>query len=213
MIRINLLPIRKEQQRESSRRQLILFAVIIALECVALYPLFATKDSELGEVQTEIQAKQAQIAKLKIEAQDVEKLTTEKNQLEAQLAVLDKLEAGRSGPVRILDNLQKILSSPRNDLERLEFEKRGWNPRWDPTRLWLNDFSEAKGGFELSGGARTADDVAEFLQRLSSSVYFDEVRLLSSEEASTKDFLYTKFGVEGQVSYTVSKDIEQGEKG
>jgi len=213
MIRINLLPIRKEQQRESSRRQLILFAVVIALEVVALYPLYASKDGELSDINTEIVAKKAQVAKLKVEATAVGKLTLERDQLSAQLAVLDSLEAGRSGPVRILDNIQKILSSPRNDLERLEFEKRGWNPRWDPSRLWFNEFQEATGAFSLSGGARTADDVAEFLQRLSSSVYFSKVRLLHSQEASSTDFVYTKFEVQGEVSYTTASGVNQGEKG
>lgn len=121
---------------------------------------------------------------------------------------------GRSGPVRILDEIQKILSSPSNDLERLEFEKRGWNPRWDNGRLWFNDFSERKGSFQLSGGARTADDVAEFLQRLSSSIYFSDIRLIRSQEtkAVKGKSPHTTFKVKGKVSYSVGL-ASKGEKG
>ena len=60
------------------------------------------------------------------------------------------------------------------------------------------------GGFKLSGGAVNADDVAEFLQRLSSANYFENVEL---DVVSADDDLptrvagaYTRGGWEGLVA-------------
>jgi Tfp pilus assembly protein PilN len=102
-----------------------------------------------------------------------------------------------------LDEIQLILSKPRNDLDRLTYDKRGWNAQWESERLWFNDMSENKGVFSLSGGARSSDDVAEFLQRLSTSLFFEDVRLLSVDQQEDKaaKFSFVRFEIKGKITY------------
>lgn len=203
MIRINLLPIKKQQQKETSRRLLILFAVAIIAEILILLPFYLSKSEDVDRAKAENARIQQSINDLSTRVQATETLNSEKTLLLQRLGVFNQLESGRSGPVRILDEVQNVLSQPQNELDQLTFDKRDWSTRWDPGRLWFNEFEEKDGNFRLIGGARTNDDVAEFLQRLSTSVYFENVRLISSEQAEEKDFQYVKFEVVGNLTYNV----------
>ena len=203
MIRINLLPIKKQIEQETSKRQLIVFAVVMLIQLVIFYFVFSHKAEELDGITQDNSNKASAIEQLKKQVADVEKLTTEKGLLEEQIGVLDQLQIGRAGPVRVLDEIQLILSKPRNDLDRLTYDKRGWNAQWEPERLWFNDMSENKGVFSLTGGARSSDDVAEFLQRLSTSLFFEDVRLLSvdQQEDKTARFSFVRFEIKGRITY------------
>ncbi len=207
MIRINLLPIKKQQEKESSKRQLVLFVLLLLIEMVVLFFLYSDKSGDLDEIVNENNVKAAAIEELKKQVADVEKLTQQKVLLEEQIGVLDQLELGRGGPVRVMDEVQLILSPPRNELEKLTQGKKGWNAKWDPSRLWFNGFVEDNNNFSLTGGARTNDDVAEFLQRLSTSVYFDDVRLGSVEQQESEKFEYVIFEISGRISYSAGADI------
>ena len=152
MIRINLLPIKKQQEKESNKRQLVLFMLLLFAEVVILYFVYSSKDQDLVQITSENSVKAAAIEELKKQVADVEKLTKEKSLLEEQIGVLDQLESGRAGPVRVLDQIQLVLSQPRNELEKLTQGKKGWNPKWDPSRLWFNSLAEQGGIFGLEGG-------------------------------------------------------------
>jgi type IV pilus assembly protein PilN len=53
----------------------------------------------------------------------------------------------------------------------------GYNPTWDPRRLWISSYTENKRRIMLQGGAKSFDDVAEYMKRLQLSVYFTDVQL------------------------------------
>lgn len=204
MIRINLLPTRQLYEEETGKKQLAVFAVLLLLVCVALYFPYMSQANVLKKAKSDNTNKKAEIERLKVQVKDVERLTKEKNQLEAQINVLEKLETGRSGPVRVLDDVQKVLSAPANPLQKLDFQRNGWADNWDPSQLWFNSFEESAGVFGLKGGARTSDDVAEFLQRLSSSKYFNSVRLITAEQSKIKkpDFEFVSFEITGKLTYS-----------
>jgi len=213
MIRINLLPTKKHQETEDSKRQLLLFGVLLVVVCVVLYFPLQWKQAELAEVQGKNAQTQKEITKLKETLSDVEKSTKERDSMKEQLNVLMSLERNRSGPVRVLDEMQLILSAPRNELEALTFDNRGWNTKWEPGRLWFNSFKETGGRFLLKGGARSSDDVAEFLQRLSSSGYFSDVQLIEAlQKSSAADKIdYIAFEVVGSLSYNPKNKSEEPE--
>jgi len=220
MIRINLLPTKKHQEAEDSKRQLLLFAVLLVVVCVVLYFPLQIKQAELAKVKGENQNAASEIKTLKDELKTVESSTKERDSLKQQLDVLVSLERDRSGPVRVMDEMQMILSQPRNELESLTFGNRGWNTKWEPDRLWFNSFNETGGRFLLKGGARSSDDVAEFLQRLASSVYFSDVQLVQALQKSSKTspamvFEFISIEVVGSLSYNPNKpkEPEKGKKG
>lgn len=213
MIRINLLPIKTTIQKETSKRQLILFAILILVQMGVFFFVYGQKAGKLDDLQEKNRTKAATIEQLKKQVADVEKLTKEKGLLEEQIGVLDLLEIGRAGPVRVMDEILLILSTPKNDLGKLTFDKRGWNAKWDPSRLWFNTLQEKGGLFKLSGGAHSTDDVAEFLQRLSTSVYFEDIRLIATEQTEEKKFKFVKFQLTGKISYSLGAGLAQPKKG
>ncbi len=213
MIRINLLPIKKQQEKESGKRQLVVFAIILLAQVAIMYGFYSWKGGELTDVTSENTRKAAEIETLKKDVADIEKLTKEKGVLQEQLGVLDTLQQGRSGPVRVLDEVIRILSAPATEFEKVAFEKENWDPNWDPSRLWFNSLLEEGGAFRLEGGARTSDDVAEFLQRLASSVFFEAVRLESLEQTEKDGFKYVVFEITGRITYSLAAPAAPGTKG
>lgn len=177
MIRVNLLPIRQARRRSAGKTQLFVFAGLIALEVLVVLLLWVVAESELDRASGLVVQYEADVAAAKEEVKDAQQLEAEKEQLTKQLAVLERLEAQRSGPVRVLDEFQAIMSPPRSEEDRFAQLQKNWNVDWDPRRLWIEQLSEKEGKFTLEGNAVNADDVAEFLQRLTTAEYFTDVQL------------------------------------
>lgn len=201
MIRINLLPIKQARRRSQGRVQLILFAGLILLEVAVLFAAYALVNEKLEEQKKVVAALEADVKAIESEVAGAEQLEAEAAQLAEQLGVLSRLEARRSGPVRMLDEIQAILSPPRNAEERVSQLRRDWNVEWDSRRLWVERFSEKEGTFELTGFAGNADDVAEFLQRMTTAAHFDDVQLdFVARSGRGQDLV--QFRIYGDLSYT-----------
>lgn len=208
MIRVNLLPIRQARRRSAGKTQLFVFVGLILLEAVVVLGLWAIADSDLSKVTSQVAQYEQEVKQAKAEVQDAKQLEQQKEQLTKQLAVLDQLEAARSGPVRVLDELQAMMSPPRNEEDRFAQLQKNWNVDWDPRRLWLESLKETSGKFTLEGGAVSADDVAEFLQRLTTADHFTNVQLnvVQAEGGSGSASNGVTFSLHGEIVYTGAAD-------
>lgn len=177
MIRVNLLPIKQARKRSAGRTQLIVFALLILIEIVVLGFLYGTTADELKTSQARVAEHTREVKKAESDVSDHARLEAEAEALATQLAVLDELEQNRTGPVRVFDELQGILSAPRNEEDRFAQMQRKWLVEWDTRRLWLEKFTDKEKKVELEGFAGNADDVAEFLQRLTTASHFNDVQL------------------------------------
>ena len=63
----------------------------------------------------------------------------------------------------------------------------GYNPSWDPRRIWITGWHEANRHVLLEGTAKSNDDVAEFMKRLQLSVFFENVILEGTKEVSSAE--------------------------
>lgn len=177
MIRVNLLPIKQARRRSAGRSQLVVFAVLLFLLVATMGILYMTRADELGRLQETEARFRAEVAAAEKEVADVRSIEADAERLASQLKVLTDLEESRIGPVKMLDELQAMLSPPRNEEDRFAQLQRDWNVEWDTRRLWVQDFSENNRKFDLQGFAGNADDVAEFLQRLTTAKHFGNVQL------------------------------------
>ncbi len=198
MIRVNLLPLaRKKEPAFSGGGQVwgLVYALTAVLCCVFYGVVYWKYNSELEE-------KKAANLSLESEIKRAEQQNTNLDEIKAQLEkskkfeeVIKSLQAARSGPTRVLMELSKILSQgggPSIDEKRLERLRRdnplaGYNPSWDIRRLWINAFKEEDRHCVIEGLARTNEDVAEFLRRLSLSEVFGAVSLESTKAAKDPD--------------------------
>lgn len=204
MIRINLLPVSDVRKRQEGRLQLVAFAGILLVELAVLGLLYFNATNKLASIGKEINDTKAAVAKLKDEVKDAEELKNQADTLSKQLEVLAQLESQRTGPVRVLDELQAVLSPPSNEEARYKQLQLNWNVEWDTKRLWLTSLKEAKGGsFKMEGGAVNADDVAEFLQRLTTSSHFKDIQLdvVKAQDGQAQ----TESGAKRRVSYVTFK--------
>lgn len=180
MIRINLLPVQQDRQRQFGKQQFLVGVVLLVVELVALYFVHGNKAEQLEEREEQLGALQTEIAALREATAQNEQLNQQKESLQQMANVLEDLEANRAGPVQVLDEMKLMLNVPSNELERVSQEVRRWNLNWSPTNLWITDFRETDGAVIINGQAMTNDDIAEFNTRLATSVYFSGVRLSST---------------------------------
>ncbi len=223
MIRINLLPVREAAQKKSGRQLLVLFAVLLLLQAVALIYIQSVAQDELAAVEQQNKDIKTQIEKLQEKTSAVADLQRQTAELEQQKAVLDGLIEGQAGPVKMLDELSRILTpidkdDPESAKLKLEVGQRGWNPDWDPKRLWIETFVEDQRGVKITGFARNNDDLGEFLRRLNTSRHFVRVQMNVSEAVVMRqlnDTKMVKFDVDALVIYGPAdvKRLAAGELG
>ena len=77
----------------------------------------------------------------------------------------------------------------------------GFREGWDVRRLWLKSFNEHERVCEIAGEARTNEDVAEFLRRLSISELFEEVVLERTAGATAGTESVIAFDLNCRVRY------------
>src|SRR2546428_12228793 len=147
MIRINLLPVRAAKKREFGRQQLILLGLILVGAVVGNYLWFKAEADSEAALRSRIVSTKAEIAQLEKTIGEVKSITQDKKALEDKLKILDTLKKGRTGPVKVMDELATII----------------------PTRVWMSENAEKSGNVALYGQPVTYYDLHSFAQMLNTS--------------------------------------------
>lgn len=173
MIYINLLPVRATQKRTKLIEQLIVLvavAVVSLVACIGIYTVLLTKVSAEQEAKTQREQESARLQKTIGEVKRFEKLQAE---LRNKLGVLDKLKEGKTGPVLLLDELNKAV----------------------PDKLWLESFKDAGGAISITGIGYDEETVATFMQQLEKSPYYQGVELQVIEQVALSGTKFHKFSI------------------
>jgi type IV pilus assembly protein PilN len=161
MIRINLLPVRAAKKREYSRQVVgfLLLALIIALG--ANFVWWKQLSDEADQLDRTNGHTRQQIAQLEKTIGEVKSITQEKKALEDKLKILDNLKKGRTGPVRLMDELAAII----------------------PNKVWLSTFGETGGKLALIGRAASYEELSTFSKKLKASKRFRDVVIVRASQA------------------------------
>ncbi len=162
MIRINLLPVRAAQKKEKLRSQLSILFLCIVLVGAGCGALYFTKMFEINGVRDEVADLARQNKALSKKLGEVANFEKKKAELEQRLGVLNDLKLAKTGPVHLLDELSRAL----------------------PEKVWLTQFSEQKGQIKLVGYGDTEKTVANFMNSLEASPYYQGVELAVTEQTS-----------------------------
>src|SRR5207245_8891134 len=108
MIFINLLPVRAAKKREFGRQQVVLFVLLLVLAGIGNYFVYNRFESELRSLDKQILTTRAEIAQLERTIGEVKSIKEDKKALEDKMKILDTLKKGRTGPVKVLDELATI---------------------------------------------------------------------------------------------------------
>lgn len=176
MIRINLLPVRAAQKKEKLRSQLTVLILCLALVAAACGGLYVRQNGAIEAIKQDIASLDKQNNDLRKQLREVANFDQMKQDLQKKLDVLASLKAGKSGPVRLLDELNRTL----------------------PDKVWLTDFSEQGGNVSLNGFGDSEKTVASFMKRLEESPYYRNVELAITEQADVGGMKMQKFSLRCQ---------------
>ncbi len=199
MIRVNLLPQKKEGRRSSGgdggQAWLAVLVGAVVLEVVALIVFHKGKQEEFDAIQRKNDQVQSSITEITKQISNHADIKAQLKDLRDREDAITKLQSARSGPTAAMLELSRILTpgrGPTTDRDKIEQLKRDDpgavpNPNWDPRRLWLKTYSDSSRSVKLSGSARDGEDVSEFLRRLTLSDYFTDLKLLPATKEHDAD--------------------------
>jgi type IV pilus assembly protein PilN len=194
MIKINLLPIKKDRRRESGRNQILIGVLLIVIE-LAVFGVFYYRSRSAVDLQRNANEQiQNQVQRIESQVKDHKAIIGEIEEYEKRQEAIENLQAARTGPVFVMLELSEILSKggrPHLDNDRYQelVQKNpaaGFDENWDYRRIWVNTFSEKERRVKIAGQGLTHEDVAEFLRRLHLSDFFVTSELVSTTLAPPK---------------------------
>ncbi len=182
MIRINLLPVRVSKKKVAGRQQLLLLALIVVLAIIANWVWASSRAADLAARDAKLRRTKDEIAQLDRIIGEVKDIKAQQAALKEKLDILEKLKAGRSGPVKLLDQLAQII----------------------PARLEVRKMDEKGGTVTFEGSAATIDDVSTFMTALKQTPYFTKVELKKTTAVTRGGMRIVDFTVAAQANYTPS---------
>ena len=102
----------------------------------------------------------AEIAQLEKTIGEVKSIKDDKKALEDKLRILDTLKKGRTGPVKVLDELASLI----------------------PEKVWLLDFTEQAGGVSMVGQASSYEDLSTFSKKLKASTHLLNITIKGARQ-------------------------------
>jgi type IV pilus assembly protein PilN len=184
MIRINLLPVREKKKQESTRKMFAVLFASLAGAGIILYVFHLSLSRQIERVNVQLAEYNAEIARLRIETQDVNKFKAEKEDLQRRLSIILALQRAKTGPVRVLDELSIAL----------------------PGKLWLVSLKEKEGKMEIKGIAMDNPTIAQFMTNLEKTGVIRNVELVVSQQLERKEMKLKEFTLTCQVQYSVQEN-------
>ncbi|GEM_PF-1447583 len=144
-----------------------LILVALALALAALPHFFFQKyqtvlardhQSHLSNLNSEIDSVKSEISKYETYKSEMKSFEEQESKINQRLSVVKQLQTSRMGPVNVLDAVGQAL----------------------PQRVWLTAIEMtlgSSGQIQLTGRGYSSEDVAEFVDKLNNSIYFEKVVL------------------------------------
>jgi type IV pilus assembly protein PilN len=161
MIRINLLPIRQLKKRARLKTELLGFSAVFALVLLILAVGWFALAGKIAGLREELVALDKKKQSYQPIIKQIDTLKKEKQLVEQKLDSIKKLQAGAQVTVRVLDEVAS--RTPTN-------------------RMWLNSLQQSSGRLQLQGIALDNETIAQYMQQLEASEYFEKTELTSSAQ-------------------------------
>lgn len=167
MIRINLLAAREVEEASSRKRELTLAGIGLVAVLLSILLAYMSQQSALQSLSENVTVMEGEIAQIRKQNQEIQKLEQQKRETEKKLELVRLLTSPerRSASVHILDDLSSST----------------------PEYLWLTEFSENKGAARINGKAVDNQTIAAFAHDLSRSKYFQKVEIRETAQEDPSD--------------------------
>ena len=171
MIRINLLPFRVARKKENIRRQISIFFLLIILTIVALFWYTSVMNKQLLIITEKTKQVNFQISKYKEKADRVARIKKDLKVLEEKLEIVSSLKKQRREQLILFDGMTDLIV---------------------PQRMWLESFQTNENSVMIKGIAFDNPTIAEFMEKLEKSSFFNKIDLKTAKIKNFKDGVILK---------------------
>jgi len=166
MIKINLFPFRAARIKENIRRQVTVYLLSVIFLIAVMSYYFLDLNGKVKSLRRDQDAKEKELASFKDTNIKIGKLEKTIAEVEVKLKTIKGLEKGKTGPVKLLDDI--ATSVPRD-------------------KLWLTTLKEQGGTLTLVGTAMDNETVADFMNKLDSTESLTSVELVRTRQKKVKE--------------------------
>ena len=165
MIRVNLLPHREEKRKRRQQQFGVLaaFSAILGLAVVGVVYLYL--DNQVSQQKANVAYMKSEIDKLDKQIEEIRKIRDETASLLAKKRVVEGLQANRSEPVQLLDQLLRQL----------------------PEGVYLRSVRQAGTKVNLTGYAQSNARVSTLMRNLGASPYLENPELVEIKAVPAPD--------------------------
>jgi type IV pilus assembly protein PilN len=165
MIRINLLPHREEKRKRRQQQFLVLagFAAVLGAAVVGVVYLYL--DNQVTQQRNNVAYMKSEIDKLDKQIEEIRKIREETASLLAKKRVVEGLQANRSEPVQLLDQLLRQL----------------------PEGVYLRSIKQSGPKVNLTGYAQSNARVSTLMRNLGASPYLENPELVEIKAVPSPD--------------------------
>jgi Tfp pilus assembly protein PilN len=179
MIKINLLAKKTSKKKTGAIQHLAVGVVAVLLLAVGLGWVWVDQSGKLAVLRKQIATQEAEKERLKNVNEQKAKFEAEKGELERKLAIITRLQKERIVPVRLLDELTKVLDAA--------------------TPVWITSYSFTTGGVSLNGYALSHEALRPMVDNLEKSAFYKDVELLFSERTDVQGREIFSFSIKAGV--------------
>lgn len=167
MIRINLLPKKVSKKKLGLVQHLIATLLIFTLTFVVIGYFWVSLNGKIADLKKQVAAAAAEKEKLKDVNSQKQKYEQNIEKLKSKLDIISKIKEKRFLPVRLFDELTKVLGSD--------------------TPVWLTRLSISDENIQIEGFSLSNPDLADFVTSLDETPFYRNVDLLFSEKVTKDD--------------------------
>ncbi|HET7548121.1 MAG TPA: PilN domain-containing protein [Usitatibacter sp.] len=165
MIRINLLPHREEKRKRREQQFAVLGGLTALLGVVVAGAVWLYLDAQVTQQQQNIAYMKSEIAKLDKQIEEIRKIREETAALLAKKRVVEGLQANRSEPVQLLDQLLRQL----------------------PEGVYLKSIKQTGIKVNIVGYAQSNARVSTLMRNLGASPYLENPELVEIKAVPAPD--------------------------
>jgi type IV pilus assembly protein PilN len=173
MIKINLLPVRAAQKKESARQQISILLLSMTAVLVIAFGIYSVTLAKISTAHEEIGKSEQEIKRLKEKIGEIDNIKKFQAEVKKKLDILSQLRRDKTGPATRLAKLSDAV----------------------PDKLWLTKYAESGDNVSLAGVAFNEDLIAAFMRNLQASNAFTNVELLVSEQLDISGIKAKKFEI------------------
>jgi len=167
MIKVNLFPFRAARIKENIRRQVTIYLLSMIFIILASSYFYLDLNNKVNTLREERDVKQKELDSFKDTNIKIAALKKTIAAVEVKLKTIKKLEKGKTGPVKLLDDI--AMSVPED-------------------KLWLTTLKEQKGTLILNGTAMDNETVADFMNKLQNTKSINSVQLVRTRQKKITGF-------------------------